>query len=443
MRKSLLSGFLACSVFAISFCTHAQNKTVVFKGALIYTVAGSPIDKGVLIIKDGKIIAVGDASTSIPSDAQVIDATNKVIIPGIVDTHSHIGSPAGGDNSNALNPEVRVLDAVNPESSSFKKALAGGITTANIMPGSGHLMSGQTIYVKLRDTNTIEGLLEVNEKGVFGGMKMANGTNSMRGTNGFPGTRAKSAAMDRELYLKAVEYKKKIDSAKGNASKMPERDLRMEAMVEVLEGKRIVHFHTHKMNDILTVLRLQKEFGFRVVLHHVSEAWKVVNEIAKAGVPCSVINIDAPGGKLEAMNCSPKTAGILAKAGVLVAIHTDDPITDSRFLMRSAAISVREGMSRQKALEALTIAGAKMLDLGSKVGSLEKGKDADFVILSGDPFSVYTHVEQTWVEGKKRFDRSDPTDRKFAVGGYKVYTPEGADDDDDGVRNSEWNDGNR
>ncbi|MES1226925.1 MAG: amidohydrolase, partial [Bacteroidota bacterium] len=323
MRKTLLTGLFTGCMIAFTFFSHAQDKTIAFKGALIYTIAGNPIEKGVLIVQNGKIIAVGDANTAIPAGAEVIDASNKVIMPGLVDTHSHIGGPAGGDNSNALNPEVRVLDAVNPESSSFKKALAGGVTTVNIMPGSGHLMSGQTIYVKLREANTIEGLLEVNEKGLSGGMKMANGTNSMRGTNGFPGTRAKSAAMDRELYMKAIEYKRKIDSAKGVASKMPERDLRMEALVEVLEGKRIVHFHSHKMNDILTVLRLQKEFGFRVVLHHVSEAWKVADEIAKAGVPCSIINIDAPGGKLEAMNCSPKTGSILEKAGVAVAIHTD------------------------------------------------------------------------------------------------------------------------
>jgi imidazolonepropionase-like amidohydrolase len=431
MIRPLPLVFCIACLFVFNLYGIAQDKPIAVKGATIYTVTGSTIEKGILIVQNGKIIAVGDASTPVPSDAQVIDATGKIIIPGIVDTHSHIGGPAGGDNSNALNPEVRVLDAVNPESNDFKKALSGGVTTVNIMPGSGHLMSGQTIYVKLREANTIEGLLEVNEKGIYGGMKMANGTNPMRGTSGFPGTRSKSAAMDRELFLKAVEYKKKIDSAKGVASKMPERDLRMEAMVEVLEGKRVVHFHTHKMNDILTVLRLQKEFGFRVVLHHVSEGWKVADEIAKAGVPCSIINIDAPGGKLEAMKCSPKTGGILEKVGVLVAIHTDDPITDSRFLMRSAALSVREGMSRQKALEALTISGAKMLDLSSKVGSLEKGKDADFVILSGDPFSVYTHVEQTWVEGKKRFDRSIPADKLFAVGGYKVYTPEGELDDDD------------
>ena len=155
-------------------------------------------------------------------------------------------------------------------------------------------------------------------------------------------------------------------------------------------------------------------------------------------VPCSIINIDAPGGKLEAMNFSPKNGALLEKAGVAVAIHTDDPITDSRFLMRSAALGVREGMSRQKALEALTIAGARMLDLGSKIGSLEKGKDADFVILSGDPFSVYTHVEQTWVEGIKRFDRSIPADKAFAVGGYKIYTPEGNEEDED--NHNEWSD---
>jgi imidazolonepropionase-like amidohydrolase len=437
MRKLLLVG---STPILLLFCSqsNAQERPVAFKGALIYPVTGPAIEKGVLVVQKGHILAIGDASTAIPSDAQIVDATNKVIIPGIIDTHSHIGGPEGGDNSNALNPEVRVLDAVNPASTGFKKALAGGVTTANIMPGSGHLMSGQTIYLKLREADDIEEMLEVNEKGVYGGMKMANGTNPMRGTSGFPGTRSKSAAMDRELFLKAVEYKRKIDSAKKDSSKLPDRDLRMEALVEVLEGKRVIHFHTHKMNDILTILRLKKEFGFRVVLHHVSEAWKVVDAIAAAGVPCSIINIDAPGGKLEAMNFSPKNGALLEKAGVAVAIHTDDPITDSRFLIRSAALGVREGMSRQKALEALTIAGARMLDLGSKIGSLEKGKDADFVLLSGDPFSVYTHVEQTWVEGIKRFDRSIPADKAFAVGGYKIYTPEGNEEDED--NHQEWSD---
>ena len=199
---------------------------------------------------------------------------------------------------------------------------------------------------------------------------------------------------------------------------MPDRDLGLEGLVEVLEGKRIVHHHTHRQDDIMTVLRLAKEFGFRVVLHHVSEGWKVADEIAAAGVPCSIILVDSPGGKLEAVDLVFKTGGVLERAGVKVAFHTDDWITDSRIFLRMAALGVRAGMSRKAALEALTINGAEMLDLGDRTGSLAPGKDADFAILSGDPFSVYTKVLETWVEGKKVFDRSDPEDYLHAVGGY-------------------------
>jgi imidazolonepropionase-like amidohydrolase len=284
----------------------------------------------------------------------------------------------------------------------------------------------------------IEDLLIINEKGVFGGMKMANGTNPMRGTAGFPGTRSKSAAMVRELFVKAEDYKSKIEKAGKDSTKLPERDLQMEALLEVLQGKRIVHFHTHKMNDILTAIRLSKEFGFRVVLHHVTEGYKVADEIARAKVPCSIINIDAPGGKLEAINFTLRNGAILEKAGVLVAFHTDDNITDSRLLLRSAALSMREGMSHDKALEGLTINGAKMLDLSSRIGSLEQGKDADFIILNGDPFSVYINVEKIWVEGVKRFDYSNPADKAFAVGGYRVYAPNAGnlfmDDEDEDDR---------
>jgi imidazolonepropionase-like amidohydrolase len=202
---------------------------------------------------------------------------------------------------------------------------------------------------------------------------------------------------------------------------MPKRELDMEALVQVLDGKRIVHHHTHRHDDILTVLRLAKEFGFRVVLHHVSEAWKVANEIAAAGAPASIIVLDSPGGKLEAVDIRWENGAALEKAGALVAFHTDDGITDSRLFLRSAAFGVRAGMSRKTALEALTINGAKMLDLQDRIGSLKPGKDADFIILSGDPLSVYTHVEQTWVEGRKMFDRSNPDDKKYAVGGYNVF----------------------
>ncbi len=199
---------------------------------------------------------------------------------------------------------------------------------------------------------------------------------------------------------------------------MPARDLHLESLAEAMQGKRIVHHHTHRHDDIMTVLRLSQEFGFQVVLHHVSEGWKVADQIAQAGAPCSMIVLDSPGGKLEARYLLPKTGRILEDAGVRVAFHTDDWITDSRYFMRMAAMAVRAGMSRQKALEGLTIAGAEMIGLQDRIGSLEPGKDADFVVLDGDPLSIYTKVRQTYVEGQVVFDRSDPQDYLYAVGGY-------------------------
>jgi len=410
-------------LFMLAFLAqlHAQEVAHVFRGATFYPISSAAVSNGALVILNGKFVACG-ASGKIASPANAVehDVHGKIIMPGLVDTHSHIGRVEGGDRSATLHPDVRVLDAIDVRHNSFSRARAGGITTANIMPGSGHLMSGQTVYVKLRKADKIEDMLYCEDplNGVCGGMKMANGTNSL-GKKPFSGTRAKSAAMVRQLYIKAQEYQKKMQAT--DPDKRPARDLQMEALLQVLAGKRIVHFHTHRHDDIMTVLRLAKEFGFRVVIQHGTEAWKVADEIAAAGVPCSIIVIDSPGGKLEAIELSYKTGAILEKAGVDVAFHTDDPITDSRLFLRSAAIAVRGGMSRAKALEGLTLAPARMLDLADRLGSLEKGKDADFIVLSGDPLSVYTHVEQTWVEGELLFDRARPEDLKYAVGGYNVF----------------------
>jgi imidazolonepropionase-like amidohydrolase len=406
---------LLCAVMAV----RAQEKPQAYIGAQIIPINGPVIQEGVLVTNKGKIVAVGPkSSVTIPSDAERHDTTGKVIMPGLVDTHSHIGGGSGGDSSGPIQPEVRILDSINPRDNGFKRALAGGITTVNVMPGSGHLSSGQTLYLKIRPAKTIDDMLLFDQQGkILGGLKMANGTNSI-GNPPFPGTRAKSAALVREQFVKAVEYRDKIRRANGDASKLPSRDLAMEALVEALEGKRTVMFHTHRADDILTAMRLAREFKFKLVLHHVSEGWKVADEIAKAKVPCSVIVIDSPGGKLEAMNLSLTTAAVLDRAGVLVGFHTDDYITDSRVFLRSAALSVRAGMARDKALYAMTMAGAQMLDLQGRVGSLEAGKDADFLVLSGDPLSVYTKVLQTFVEGQKVFDRERPEDRLIAVGGY-------------------------
>jgi imidazolonepropionase-like amidohydrolase len=411
-----------CAALAVAAPTLAETDVHAFVGAEILPIEGDPIADGVLVVAGGKIVAVGSASaTPVPKGAEVHDVSGQVLMPGLVDTHSHIGGGWAGDDSAPIQPATRVLDSINARDSGFQRARAGGLTTLNVMPGSGHLMSGQTLYLKLRQARTIDDLLiRTEDDWIAGGMKMANGTNSRRDPP-FPGTRGKSAALVREQFVKALAYRDKRQNV--DSDKRADLDLDMEALLEVLSGRRTVHFHTHRHDDILTVLRLQKEFGFRVVLQHVSEAWKVADEIAAAGVPCSVIVIDSPGGKLEARDVDFKTGGVLERAGVLVGFHTDDWINDSRLFLRSAALSVRAGMSREAALKAMTLAGAVMLDLEARIGSLVPGKDADFILLSGDPLSVYTQVLETWVEGEKVFDRKEPKDRLMAVGGYGAGTP--------------------
>lgn len=405
----------------------AQERAQVFRGARLLPITSAPIEDGVLVVQGGQIAALGTAgSVDVPDDAVVHDVAGKVLMPGLVDTHSHIGGGDGGDGSAALHGDVRILDAIDARDDGIQKAQAGGITTANIMPGSGLLMSGQTAYVKLRDAGTIYDLLYCDDvlEDICGGMKMANGENP-RGESPSPGTRAKAAAMVRTKFVAAREYRRKVESAAGDSASTPARDLEMEALVQVLNGERVVHNHTHRHDDILTALRLREEFGYRLVLQHVSEAWKVADEIAAAGVPASIIILDSPGGKPEATDIRMENGAALERAGVLVGFHTDDGITDSRLFLRSAALAVRAGMSREGALEALTMAGAEMLDLDERIGSLEQGKDADFIVLSGDPLSVYTHVEQTWVQGELVFDLTDPLDHAYAVGGHEVlrHTP--------------------
>ncbi len=401
----------------------AQDRPHVFRNAKMYPIAEAPIDRGVMVVQDGTIQAVGPAgSVDVPENAVEHDLAGKQVMPGLIDTHSHIGQVSGGDGSAALHPDVRTIDAINVRHPSMNRARAGGITTVQVLSGSGHLMSGQTTYLKLREGGTINDLSACDDRGVeaCGGMKMANGTNPQRESGPFPGTRARSAAMARSLFVQAREYRRKKQEA-DSPEEAPDRNLRMEGLVDVLEGRRMVHFHTHRHDDILTAIRLSEEFDFDLVLHHVSEGWKVAEEIAEADVPCSIIMIDSPGGKHEADEVAYRTGGVLEEAGVDVAYHTDDPITDSRLFLRSPAMGVRAGMSRSAALESVTLAGARMLGLEDEIGSLEAGKDADFVVLSGDPLSVYTDIEQTWVEGEIVFDRSDPDDRKFATGGYRVY----------------------
>ena len=431
MRNAVL-GIVVYLLFVGS--SLGQSNILVLRGASLYPVSGPPIDRGVIVIEDGKFKAVGaEGSVTIPPNARVEVLSGKTIIPGLVDTHSHIGIlsrpsvPAnadGNESSGPVQPSLRAIDAIWPADPGIRIALAGGVTTANIMPGSGNVVGGQTAYVKLRG-HTIEEMLI---PGSIGGLKMANGENPKNyGRRGqAPATRMEEAALARRLFVRAQEYKRKWDDytkakAEGKMDvKVPERDLELEPVVEVLEQKRIVHFHTHRADDIMTVLRLAEEFQFRIVIQHGSGAWQVADELARRKVPCSITLVDSPGGKLEVLDFTPERPAVLERAGVKVAFNTDDYIINSRFMLREGALSVRGGMTEDGALRSLTLSPAEMLDLGNRLGSLEPGKDADLVVLSGPPFSVYTKVLSTYIEGEKVFDRDRPEDLRYSTGGWEV-----------------------
>jgi imidazolonepropionase-like amidohydrolase len=410
----------------------ADPPTRLFKNAVIYTgAADAPIADGILLVADGKLSLVSGASkpANAPDGTEEIDLKGAVVIPGLVDTHSHIGIypkpavPAHGDGnemSGPVQPGIRALDAIDPNDPGIRMAVAGGVTTANIMPGSGNVIGGQTLYVKLRG-NTVEEMRLVGKlpdgTEVIGGLKMANGENPKgygRTKQQAPFTRMKVAALQREQFVKAKEYL---------ANKSPDRDLAMEPLVEVLQKKRTVHFHCHRADDLMTAVRIAEEFGFELVLQHATEGYRVADVLAKKKIPVSLTLVDSPGGKAEVVGLLEENAAILEKAGVPVAINTDDFITESRFMLRTGSIAIRGGMSEASALKALTLTPAKLMHLDHRLGSLEQGKDADFVVLSGKPFSTYTHVLQTWIDGKKVFDAADARDRTYRDGGLWLPDP--------------------
>jgi imidazolonepropionase-like amidohydrolase len=408
-------------------------KRLIFRNATIYTgTSDAPIEGGILAVENGKITFVGlppDGRLN-ENDAEVRDLKGAVIIPGLVDTHSHIGVyarphvPANSDGNEMSGPVqsgVRAIDALQPDDPGIRMAVAGGVTTANVMPGSGNVIGGQTLYVKLRGRTVeemrITGKLPDGPE-ILGGLKMANGENPKgygRNKQQAPFTRMKVAALQREQFVKAKEYK-----AKKDAGEKVERDVNLEPLVEVLEKKRTVHFHCHRADDLMTAIRVSEEFGFELVLQHATEGYRVASVLSQKRIPVSLTLVDSPGGKAEVMGLLEENAAILEKAGVQVAINTDDSVTESRFYLRTGAIAVRGGLSEHAALKALTLTAAELLHLDHRVGSLEKGKDADFVILSGKPFSTYTHVLATYIDGKKVFDAADPAQVGYRDGGFAL-----------------------
>lgn len=408
----------------------------VFHRCTLYDGTGAaPIADAVLIVAaDGTIQAVGSRQQvgAWPKEAEVIDLQGAVVIPGLVDTHSHVGLwsrpsvPGNADGNEISGPvqiTLRALDAVNPDDPGLAMARAGGITTANIMPGSANVIGGGTVYVKLRPAATIEQMLLQGRLAdgtpILGGLKMANGENPKgygRLRQQAPFTRMKVAALQREAFVQARQRWQR----RGEKAEPQAEDWDYQLLGEVLQRRRTVHFHCHRADDILTAVRLSEEFGFEVVLHHATEAYRVADILARKKIPVSLTLIDSPGGKAETIGLLEETAAILVRAGVPVAINTDDAVTESRYFLRTAAIALRGGLNEVQTLQALTLTPARLLHLDHRLGSLEKGKDADFVVLSGPPFSVYTQVLQTWIEGRKVFDRNRKSDWHYQVGGFAL-----------------------
>lgn len=433
-----------CCFFSLSQLAtlRAEDTTIVFRGATIHPVSQPVMTNGVLVVRAGKIVAVGsadDPNLKWPANAQVIDVTGKVIIPGLVDSHSHLGvysRPSISSNSDGneitgpIQGVVRAIDSLNPQDPGIKMAQAGGVTTANVMPGSGNVIGGQTIYVKLRGNSVEE--MQVEANGVLGGLKMANGENPKKaygGKNQAPMTRMKVAALQRNEFMKAREYMRKWQryrekAATDSNATPPDTDLALQPLVEALEGKRTVHFHSHRADDILTVLRHKEEFGFDLVLQHGTESYKILPQVAAAKIPVSLTIVDSPGGKAEVMDRLEECAAELTTLGIPVHVNTDDPVTESRFMLRTAATPVRGGLDTATALKSVTLYPAQALRLAHRVGSLEVGKDADFAILSGEPFSIYSRVLETWIDGQRVFALSDDKQRLYQTGGFALSNPQ-------------------
>jgi imidazolonepropionase-like amidohydrolase len=432
-RRSLAA---LMALICLAAAPASAAKPTAFAGATIHTALGQTFKPGTLVVQDGKILDVGPADqVAVPDDAERVDVAGKTIIPGLVDSHSHLGvysrpgvdsNSDGNETTGPVQSAVRALDAINPFDPGIRMATAGGITTANIMPGSANVIGGQTLYVKLRG-HTVEQMAMVSP-GVPGGLKMANGENPKRAYGSrkqAPTTRMKVAALQRGEFTKARDYQRKWDAyrkklAAGEDASPPDVDLALEPLVEAIGRKRTVHFHSHRSDDILSVLRLSEEFGFEVVLQHGTESYKVLDELAQRKVPVSLTLPDSPGGKAEVVEYIESAAARLTKAGIKIHVNTDDPVTESRFLLRTAAITVRGGLDEQTALKAITLYPAQALHLEDRIGSLEKGKDADFVVLSGEPFSVYTRVLQTFIDGRRVFNLDDAKERLYQTGGFAV-----------------------
>jgi imidazolonepropionase-like amidohydrolase len=407
--------------FPSTYQPFASRPTLI-RNVTILTAAGPAIRNGSVLLRDGKIAEVG-ANVVAPADALIIEGFGKYVTPGIIDTHSHIGGGGvPGDNgaqtndiNEATSPvtaQVWVEHSVWPQDAQFPRTLAGGVTTIQVLPGSANLIGGRSAILKVVPSRTAQGM---KFPGAKYGLKMACGENPKRvySSRG-PSTRMGNVAGYRAAWIQAEAYRRRWD--KWNAKHEgdpPTRDLGLETLAEVLRGNIYVHNHCYRADEMVQMIDIAKEFGYKIrSFHHGVEAYKIADILAKEDIGASVW-ADWGAFKLEAADAIRGNMAILNRAGVRTIMHSDDASGEQR-LNQEAAKAMAEGnrigvkVTEDEAIKWMTINPAWALGLDDKVGSIQAGKNADVVLWSGNPFSVYTRAEKVWIDGAMLFDRLDP-----------------------------------
>ena len=405
--------FAACAPLV----TGAQNPGTIFiQNATVLTVTHGNIEHGSILIRDGKIAAVG-ADLKAPEGAAIIDATGQYVMPGIIDCHSHIAVDGSVNEAGpAVSSMANIADVLNPDDIDIYRDLAGGVTTANILHGSANPIGGQTVVIKLRWGKPAS---ELPFQGALPGIKFALGENPKHSnfptppgvTPRYPGTRLGVEEVIRQAFIEAREYKKQWDDynkrkASGEQNLIPpRRNVQLDPLVEVMEGKRYVHAHCYRADEILMLIRVANEFGFKVrTFQHVLEGYKIADEIAASGAGGSTFS-DWWAYKMEAFDAIPYNAALMTERGVIVSVNSDDA-QEARQLNQEAAKSMKNGgLSANDALKLITLNPAIQLGIDARAGSIDVGKDADLAIYNRDPLSVYAVVQKTLIDGQVYFDR--------------------------------------
>lgn len=378
---------------------------LLIKNATVYTVTKGILEDSDILVEKGKIKQVGKGIAA-KKGAQVIDAKGMFVFPGFIDAHCHIGmweesmgfeGSDGNEMTDPTTPHLRAIDAINPMDEAFTNALGGGVTTIATGPGSANVVGGYFCVMKTAGHRVDDMVVDPAYA-----MKCAFGENPKRvynGKNMMPTTRMGTASKLRELLYKAQEYRQKKKNAKKDESKLPAFDMKLEAMLPVLEKKIPLKAHAHRADDIFTAIRIAKEFGVDLTLEHCTEGHLIADDLAKEGYPAIVGPSFGNKSKIELTHKSFVTPGVLAEAGVKVAIMTDAPVIPIENLVTCAALAHRAGMTEDAAVRAITINPAEILRVGDRLGSIEQGKDADLVVWDRHPFDIQAKALYTIVDG--------------------------------------------